>query len=180
MQATYGQTQIRWLEEAELKALFELSGPYRLLFETMYFYGLRRGEPGLLKRSDIDGDTLWVSRLKRREGFRHALPLVGKLKKKLVHIETDHLFPGYGGSGMTGSAVAKAWSNIVHKSGMFRYQDQPSAHCLRHSCAMRFSNKGISIEFAKFWLGHASVRSTEVYYDISANRAMEIALALGQ
>lgn len=175
MNTTYGQTKLRWLDEGELKKLFSLSGQYRLMFETMYFYGLRRGEVGLLKKSDVEKDTVWITRLKRRGNFRHALPLVGKLQKKLPRIETEYLFPGYGG-GISGSAVAKAWALIVHKSGLYRYQEPPSVHCLRHSCAMNlFSLKRRPSDECQVWLGHSSLNSTMIYYKIEATRLKSIA-----
>jgi len=182
MNSTFGETKIRWLEQTELKKILAHSGRYRLMFDLMYAYGLRRGEVGLLKKEDGDRDSIWITRLKRkvRGGlpFKHCLPLVKGLKGRLAKIDTEYLFTGYRG-GLSGSAVAKIWENAVHKSGLYRYRKPPTAHCLRHSCAMTFfALPGRPPEECQSWLGHSALASTMIYYRVEATRLKAVADAI--
>jgi len=179
MQTTYGSTKLRWLTRDELNKILDHANGARLMFEAIYYYGLRRSEIGLLQPSDIDGESIWITRLKRKgKGgrYRHALPLIGRLRKKLSAIKTPFLFMGYKEKGISGSAVAKAWEGSVHRSGLYRYNRAPTIHCLKHSCCMNFfSLRGRSIEECNAWIGHSALASTAVYYRIEANQLLQLA-----
>ncbi|RJO62636.1 MAG: site-specific integrase [Dehalococcoidia bacterium] len=173
MNHTYGERRLRWLPEVEVRQIIARSAN-PLLLDTVFFYGLRRSEVGLIKRSDVERDGIWITALKRRKPFRQFMPLVEPLKSKLLKYLMSHgheyLFPGYSGHGVSGEMVAKIWRDAAPKG--------VSAHVLRHSRAMAFSEKGMPIEDCSYWLRHSSIKSTECYYKISATRAKNIALAM--
>ena len=167
----------KWLDHKVVKAVVKGN----LLFELIYYYGMRRGEPGLLKPAHLTEDGLLITRLKRRELFQHLLPLPAMFRDRLLerfvqNSNGDWLFPGYKGQGISGSAVAKQWHELCRQSGLFKNKPLPKCHSLRHSCAMSFfSLKGRPIEECRAWLGHATGVTTEVYYTVEATRLNQIA-----
>lgn len=170
---TYGEKRIRWLPDAEVKTIIARSR-FPLLLEVVYFYGLRRGEAGLIKREDVHPEGIWITALKRKKDFRQFMPLQGRLKARVFEHLLSHnhpyLFPGYKGTGISGEMVAHIWREVAPKG--------VGAHTLRHSRAMWFSENHRPIEEAQFWLRHASIKATECYYSISATRAKSIAEAM--
>lgn len=169
---TFGEQRIRWLPDAEVRRLISMSSQPTLL-ETTYFYGLRRSEVGLIMRSDVEPQGIWIHALKRKGDFRQFMPMEGGLKKRilkhLMNHNRQHLFPGYSCKGISGGAVAHIWKQVAPGIGV---------HCLRHSRAMWFSENGMPIEDCSYWLRHSSIKSTESYYKISATRARSIAIAM--
>lgn len=172
MNSTFGESPFKWLPDAEVKRLIAKSR-FPLLLETVYFYGLRRSEVGLIKREDVTADGIWIHALKRRGDFKQFMPLLPPLKGKILKHLMGHchsyLFPGYKGNGISGEAVAFIWRQVAPGVG---------AHCLRRSRAMWFSENGRSREDCQWWLRQADINSTEPYYTISATRAKSIAIAM--
>jgi integrase len=169
MKTIYGRKAIRYLPDNEIRALIKRSSQ-PLLLEVMYFYGLRRAEVGLIKSTDVESDGIWITALKRRGNYRQFMPFSDELKNKiqshLASHNSEYLFPGYNGKGISGTGVAAIWKQVC---------PELSAHGLRHARAMWFSENGLPIEECSWWLRHSSISSTQVYYSISATRAKKIA-----
>lgn len=185
MPYSYSNKPFRYLTEDEFKQVIgQVPAKHKTMFWTIFQYGLRRGEVGLIKKSDITREGIWITRVKRRckngTPFRHLLPLNPKLRFRLLQLpegeyrSCHYLFHGRAGKGLSGEAVAKIWREACCKTILFRGQTVPSVHCLRHSTAMRFAELGLPPEECQFWLGHANLNSTMVYYAIPASRAKSI------
>jgi integrase len=173
MQYVYGQRPFRYLEDKEVRRLIAKS-PNPLVLEFVYWFGLRRGEVGLVRRSDVEPNGVWITALKRRKDFRQFMPLEGPLKFKvfehLLSHQSEYLFPGYSGRGLSGNAVSAIWHKV----------SPCGVHILRHSRGQWFSDNGFPIEEASWWLRHSTLKSTECYYSISATRAAKIAKAMAR
>ncbi len=169
---TFGEKRIKWLPDAEVRRLIAMSDQ-SVLLGVVYFYGLRRGEVGLIRREDVESQGIWIHALKRKGDFKQFMPLENPLKARVFEHLLSHnkpyLFPGYRGKGISGGAVAATWRRVAPGTGV---------HCLRHSRCMWFSENDMPIESASYWLRHASLKSTESYYKISATRAKLIAQAM--
>ena len=80
--------------------------------------------------------------------------------------QADPLFPGPGGKPLSRDAV----SRIVARHAATAAKQCPSIakkkvtpHVLRHSCAMQLQLAGVGVAVIALWLGHESVRSTDIY-----------------
>lgn len=78
----------------------------------------------------------------------------------------DPVFPGPRGRPLSRDAIAK----IVARHAAVASAACPSIaakkvtpHVLRHSCAMRLLGAGVDIAVIALWLGHESVRTTDIY-----------------
>jgi site-specific recombinase XerD len=76
------------------------------------------------------------------------------------------LFPGPGGRALTRDAIAK----LVAKHALTAAKSCPSIaaktvspHTLRHTCAMDLLDAGVDVAVIALWLGHESVRTTDIY-----------------
>ena len=79
---------------------------------------------------------------------------------------TEPLFPGPGGKPLSRDAV----SRIVARHTIAAAKQCPSIakkkvtpHVLRHSCAMQLLEAGVDVAVIALWLGHESVRTTDIY-----------------
>lgn len=178
MEYTFGSQRIKYLTDKEVRRhIAKSANP--LLFEFIYYLGLRRGEVGLIRRDDVESRGVWVTVLKsaRKGGDRerYFMPLEGGLKRRILELKMSHshdyLFPGYNGTGITGGAIAKMWNKVCKSAGV---------HCLRHSRAVRLYEAGYSAEEAMTWLRHKSIASTLVYYKVTGSRMKSIAQAMAR
>jgi site-specific recombinase XerD len=59
------------------------------------------------------------------------------------------------------------------------YDDHFTPHTLRHSFATRLLEKGVDIRIVQILLGHASIRSTEIYTHLSEPLRRDLRQVLG-
>jgi site-specific recombinase XerD len=78
----------------------------------------------------------------------------------------DPVFPGPRGKPLSRDAI----SRIVARHAATAAESCPSIaakkvkpHTLRHSCAMRLLEAGVDVAVIALWLGHESVRTTDIY-----------------
>ncbi len=86
------------------------------------------------------------------------------------------LFPNKHGNRLTRQAVTK----ILEKHTLIARKQRPdlipdifSPHCIRHSSAMALLQAGISLIYIRDLLGHASIRTTEVYLRNESKQSRE-------
>ena len=135
--------------------------------------GLRVSELTNLRRSDVALGTGAHVACTGKGRKQRATPLfpetVAVLKAWLDEQpggSADPLFPGPQGRPLTQDAVtaiisrhalsaAKACPSITAK--------RPTAHVLRHSCAMELFHNGVDASTIALWLGHEGLRTVSVY-----------------
>lgn len=135
--------------------------------------GLRVSELTNLRRSDVALGTGAHVACTGKGRKQRATPLfpetVAVLKAWLDEQpggSADPLFPGPQGRPLTQDAVtaiisrhaltaAKACPSIAAK--------RPTAHVLRHSCAMELFHNGVDASTIALWLGHEGLRTVSVY-----------------
>jgi integrase len=179
---------IHFLDKAELKALLEavdvarepLGYVDRAIFMTAAMTGMRQGELLALRWRDVDwrAGKIRVRRNyvrghwgtpKSRRGFR-SVPLGTRIAKELeqlrqrsVHDADDDLVFGHPCTGevLDHSQLARRFKSTLRAAGVreFRFND------LRHTFGTRMAGAGAAMRDLQEWMGHRSIRTTEIYAD---------------
>lgn len=138
---------------------------------TAYGAGLRMSEACRLRAEDIDSKRGLIHvRLGKGNKDRYVmLPerLLGALRGYWVQVRPQGgwLFPGRkAGTALTPSAVRKALNEAVRAAKM---KKRVTAHTLRHSFATHLHELGTDIRTIQVLLGHASIRTTARYAQVS-------------
>jgi integrase/recombinase XerD len=160
---------------AELVALFAAAPPpYRCLFETAYATGLRASELLNLRAKDIlSAEGVIVVDAAFGKGRKsRKVPLGPKLLARLrAHWRTSALpgpwlFPAPGRNGrwldrpITNPMANRALRAALRKAGITK---RVRLHTLRHAYATHLLEHGVDMRRLQVLLGHASMRTTEVY-----------------
>jgi len=146
-----------------------------LLFDLAYRHGLRRGEAALIELDDVQGDQIWIARLKGGEGHWHPLH---RRTKQLLHAylavrppdRCPYLFRGrqrgrYPLSEETISYLFQRYATAADLPHDLRH-----AHVLRHSIGVHLATAGWDIADVQWWLGHKDIESTAIYFQVMPER----------
>jgi site-specific recombinase XerD len=146
MPTTWSARKIRFLTQAELRALFRVITRKRdrALFLVAYRHGLRASEVGLLQVEDLN---LAQQRLTVRR-VKCSLPGIYPLRADEV-------------------TALKAY---------LRERQSPSPglflsrhfHVLKHSIATHLLDAGADLSFVQDWVGHASIKNTVIYAQLTS------------
>ena len=136
--------------------------------------GLRRGEALRLIPEDFIGNKIivWEKRHSKNRESR-AVPLTRRAQKIIkdrAH-RTGKLFK------LTRTQIRDKWNRV---RGHLNYHDDPHfvLHTLRHTCASRLVQNGITIQVVKEWLGHSSLSVTLRYAHLSKDSLGDAVAAL--
>ena len=99
-----------------------------------------------------------------------VLPLTEPTLAMLREVWRTHrcktwLFPNRKGTAHLSQGMARRAFNAARTA--CGYDDNFRPHTLRHSFATRLLEKGVDIRIVQMLLGHASIRSTEIYTHLS-------------
>jgi integrase/recombinase XerD len=139
---------------------------------TAYGAGLRMSEVCRLRVEDIDSKR-GLLRVRLGKGGKDRYVM---LAERLLHAlraywrevrpEGGWLFPGRKkGTHLSGEAVRRALNGALKKA---RLKKRVTAHTLRHSFATHLLEAGTDIRTIQVLLGHASIRTTARYAQVSA------------
>ena len=159
----------RFLLPAEMKAFFDalkVAGePWHDFFQLALFTGARRGNVAAMAWSEIDFDRMtWTIPGNKTKNGRPAVialapPAVLILKSRLeAAIDSPWVFPSYSASGHV-EDPRKAWERIREASGLTDLR----MHDLRRSLGSWQAIAGASMAVIGASLGHADLKSTQVY-----------------
>jgi integrase/recombinase XerD len=144
---------------------------YRAVLMTAYGSGLRIREACSLQRMDIDSKRklIHVREGKRARDRYVVLPerLLGLLREywRQARPAGAWLFPGgRHGRPVTPAPVRRALERAIRKTGI---KKRVTPHVLRHSFATHLLESGTDIRVIQALLGHASIRSTVRYTQVS-------------
>ena len=137
---------------------------YRNCLLVMYSCGLRLGEAVKIQVSHIDKPTsiLTITGKYNRQRIVPIPPTTLKALRDLwkTHRNKQYIFPNrYGKTHVSDCSVRVAFNDARFSAGM----KDITPHVLRHSFATRLLEQGVDIRVVQMLLGHASIRSTEVY-----------------
>jgi site-specific recombinase XerD len=138
---------------------------YRLCALTLYSLGLRIEEGITLQPKHIVSSQM-VVRIIGKGNRERAIPLPPSLLRSLrafwsTHRNPNWIFPGKDPRKHIGrNALFDALRSARQRVGL---SDQVSSHSLRHSFATHLLEDGVDLRNVQILLGHASIRSTQIY-----------------
>jgi len=142
---------------------------YRGCFTLVYAYGLRIGEAITLPVTAVDANQLLLYVIGKGNKER-ALPLTDSMLEMLREVWKTHrnsrwLFPSQ--AIITPLSYSSARAAFVQARSECGFDHHFRPHSLRHSFATHLLERGVDIRIIQILLGHASIRSTEVYTHLS-------------
>ena len=155
----------------------------RAILLLLSVYGLRAGEVASLRLDDIDWntETLYVRRPKTGRVDRYPLvrsvgdAIIGYLSQARPRCDHRAIF-------LTAQAPLRPLSSVGISSLVIRRvrrtgvdSKRRGAHSLRHACAQRLLDGGLSLHEVSGCLGHRSLDSTAVYVKVGLVALREVA-----
>lgn len=122
--------------------------------------GMRLSELLRLRESDIDFTSgvvhVWQTKNRIQRGILMTRRVRDRLRRRLTGHPSKRIFP------FSYDAFYGVWDRL--RARMKLSEDREfTAHALRHTCASRLVQKGISLQVVQNWMGHKSYRSTLRY-----------------
>ena len=159
------------LSRSELSKLFvhTKNKKHRLILELSYGAGLRVSEVIKLKVWDLDFDRgfLLIRRAKGAKDRRTLLPqkLSATLREwTFLKKPGDLLFESERGGRLSARTAQKVFMASLNKASI---KKRASFHSLRHSFATHLLEDGVDIRYVQELLGHASIKTTQRYTQVS-------------
>ena len=149
---------------------------HRCIASLLYSSGLRRQELINLKLTDIDVSRMTV-RINAGKGKKDRITILSKaflkyLKPYLAAYKPEYfLFEGSPGVQYSATSVGKIISNAALKAGLSQHV---TPHMLRHSFATHLLEAGTDLRYIQSLLGHSSVKTTEIYTQVSMSHINSI------
>ncbi|MYH72175.1 MAG: tyrosine-type recombinase/integrase [Acidimicrobiia bacterium] len=181
-----------WLTRTEIRALLEAPDPRRwagtrdrAMLHLTYTCGLRVSELTALALADYDRRTPASVRIMGKGRRERLLPL---WKETRLALEAwlrlrdpdgdQQLFHNRSGRGLSRWGFNVILAKHVKAASMVETSlanKRVTPHTLRHSCAMHTlqANSG-DVRKVSVWLGHATIKSTEVYLHADPTEKLEI------
>lgn len=160
--------------EEEVLALFDSTSnlKHRLLLTLAYSSGLRVSEVVRLQKRDFDVSRKMLH-IRQAKGNKDRYSLMAESVIDLMqqylqsYVAVDYLFPG--GSGDHGTHLTERSAQYIferakRKAGI---EKKASIHTLRHSFATHLLENGTDLRHIQELLGHASLKTTEIYTHVS-------------
>lgn len=163
-----------------------------LIFQFIYYCGLRPGEVRALTYADIDYDakTVTVNKAledrtgeikspKTKSGYR-TVPIPDELFKKLPKKGTGYIFKGdRSGKLLASSNYKRAWRSLLNRMDIemgaktYRNKILPDTsildrsitpYYLRHTYCSMLAENGVDIKTAQYFMGHSNISVTANIY----------------
>jgi site-specific recombinase XerD len=166
---------------AVLKSARNNSARDHALLLLCYAHGMRASECGRLLLSDISIKD-WTVRVKRAKGSDETLQTLSANSEKLLDERkalTEWLAVRPTGSPFAFPSRKTGHLSRVQVYRLFRSYCElasiPDAkrgvHALKHTLGQRMKDNGVDIAEMRVALGHKSILSTQVYFDVTAEQA---------
>ncbi|MBL8860615.1 MAG: tyrosine recombinase [Planctomycetes bacterium] len=147
------------------------------LLEVLYASGARVSEAAGLRLDGLD-PALGIVRLHGKGGKVRLVPLGARAATALAQwirtgrrtrpgaARSPHVFLGAGGARLS---RAEAWRVVRRAARLAGLRAPASPHALRHSFATHLVEGGADLRAVQELLGHASIRTTEIYTHLDAD-----------
>jgi len=142
---------------------------YRLIILLAYACGLRISEVVSIKVCDLNIDELTLH-VKNGKGNKDRITVLPKklendLKNLIAGMSTNEfIFRSNRGGKLTTTSIQKVFKNSLLKTGI---QKMATFHSLRHSFATHLLENGVDIRYVQTLLGHANIRTTQLYTQVT-------------
>lgn len=155
----------------------------RAMLEVLYSTGMRRSELAALAVHDWSRERGTIA-VRQGKGGRDRVVPVGARAAHWLGKYLDTVRPGLVRSPDDETLFLTDYSEPFAKNRLGdlvrRYLDWAgitipgSCHLLRHACATHMLDNGADIRFIQMLLGHADLRSTQIYTQVSIGKLKEI------
>lgn len=160
------------LSKEAIRAIFEATPnlKHKAMLMTVYSCGLRLSKVVNLGLDDIDSQrmviTVRAGKGKRDREVMLSLSLLPLLRTYVKQYRPKvYLFEGQDGGQYSPRSVQQVLQNALRQSGV---RQKASVHTLRHSFATHLLESGTDIRFIQEFLGHQSIKTTEIYTHVTA------------
>jgi integrase/recombinase XerD len=152
---------------------------YRNCLNVMYSCGLRLGEAVKIQVRDIEKSTsnLTIIGKYNRQRLVPIPPTTLRALRDLwkTHRHKKYLFPNrYGTSHASDCSVRVAFKQACIVAGI----KDVTPHVFRHSFATRLVENGMDTHIVQMLLGHASIRSTQIYTHLTTPIQFQVRKAI--
>jgi site-specific recombinase XerD len=162
----------------EARAIVEsmVNPKHQLLLGFAYSAGLRVSEVVALRVQDIDMAGLTVH-VKGAKGAKDRITIFSNrivpqfLEQARNKKPNDFLFAGSGGAHVTIRTAQKIFEYALSHSGI---RKPATFHSLRHSFATHLLEQGVDTRYVQELLGHANIKTTQVYLHVTNPRLKNI------
>ncbi len=142
---------------------------HKLIVSLAYGAGLRISEVVNLKIKDVNLEELTIH-LKNAKGKKDRITIFPeKIKMDLQNLIADknfdaYLFESERGGKLTERTAQKIFENALRKTNI---KKTATFHSLRHSFATHLLENGTDIRYVQELLGHANIRTTQIYTKVT-------------
>lgn len=153
---------------------------HRLLIGLSYGAGLRVGEAVSLKMKDISLEQRLIC-IRSGKGNRDRMTIlpekcfVALSKMAAVKERNDFVFESERGGKLHIRTAQKIFKRALEKAGIMK---DASFHSLRHSFATHLIENGTDIRYVQELLGHKSLKTTQIYTQVTRSAIRRIASPL--
>lgn len=159
------------LSRFELQKMFECThnNKHRLILMLAYGAWLRISEVRSLRKQDIDFEWL-ILHLKWAKGQKDRVTILSKkiseeLKSYCINkIWLDYIFESERWGMLHPRTLDNIFNNALEKSWIIK---PATFHSLRHSFATHLLENGTDIRYVQSLLGHANIRTTQIYTQVT-------------
>jgi site-specific recombinase XerD len=170
---------IHFLTQSEMRALLNAIPSKRdyAIFLLAYRHGLRASEIGLLRREDLNLKEyrIRIQRLKNSLAGLHPLqPDELKALKAYLKERTSaapSLFLSRNNEPISRRMLDVLIKEYGKRAGI--PESKRHFHVLKHSIATHLLDAGADLRFVQDWIGHASIRNTVIYAQLTSRRRDE-------
>src|SRR5919108_5878367 len=178
----WSAASIQFLTQPELRKLLEVARARSkrdyAIFLIAYRHGLRASEVGLLQRSDFDEKQYRLRVTRKKNSLAGVHPLqpdeVKAIKAYLRTRGSDapHLFVTN-----RNQPIHRSTLDVLMKKTYGELAGIPENkrhfHVLKHSIATHLLDAGADLRFVQDWIGHASIKNTVIYAQLTSRRRDE-------
>lgn len=142
---------------------------HKLLVALSYGAGLRVSEAVNLRTENIDIEELTIQ-LKTTKGNNDRITVIPeRLKTDIQNLvagkkNKDVVFESERGGMLTARTAQAVFNKALKKAGI---KKPATFHSLRHSFATHLLENGVDVRYVQELLGHANIRSTQVYTQVT-------------
>jgi integrase/recombinase XerD len=161
------------LSKEEIAAILKATEnkKHKCLIALIYSCGLRRSEAINLKLEDIDTNRMLIKIRGAKGNKDRMVQFPASLYQIIQEYLTESrpeiwLFEGQKKEQYSATSVFNVVKRTARNAGI---KKKVYPHILRHSYATHFLEQGVDIRFIQEWMGHGSIKTTQLYTHVAKN-----------